>query len=227
MRCKCGVSTDDGLPLIQCDTCHTWSHLSCEGLTHAALPDTFTCTACVRQSQRGGAIRRTIAAVQREQQEEIDIEADDDVSESVERDDNVDIDGDAYQDDENEEDDDVDDDVEEGELSQSDDEAAQSRPITSSHSSFSDDHDIHAYNSRLLRWARRRFRRRMAVHVGNDTSLYDSPDYESDGEEDLGNEFDWRTEESQRSDDDVVVAAGFRMPKEVYGMLFDYQKTGT
>jgi hypothetical protein len=48
--CHCGndlLTNNDGTPMIQCDSCQTWLHISCSRLEEDAdLPDTFFCLCC-------------------------------------------------------------------------------------------------------------------------------------------------------------------------------------
>jgi hypothetical protein len=48
--CHCGndiLTNNDGTPMIQCDSCQTWLHISCSRLEDDAdLPDTFFCLCC-------------------------------------------------------------------------------------------------------------------------------------------------------------------------------------
>ena len=45
--CKCGVTYDDGGHMLQCDSCWSWSHSSCQGLSQDEAEQTdFVCSAC-------------------------------------------------------------------------------------------------------------------------------------------------------------------------------------
>ena len=45
--CKCGSTTDDNHPLVECRSCKKWSHLKCYGLTSLQVKDKrFTCSVC-------------------------------------------------------------------------------------------------------------------------------------------------------------------------------------
>jgi hypothetical protein len=50
VKCTCGVTSDDGRDMIECDTCKTWQHVKCVlGKKKAkALPpgQEFLCTFC-------------------------------------------------------------------------------------------------------------------------------------------------------------------------------------
>jgi hypothetical protein len=49
-KCQCGkdlLTKNDNTPMIQCDSCQTWLHLSCTSLEqYTDLPDTFSCQGC-------------------------------------------------------------------------------------------------------------------------------------------------------------------------------------
>jgi hypothetical protein len=57
-RCICNAS-DDGQPMIQCESCNKWLHMRCVGLDSRSLPPVYVCVFCTGQTPiaRGGRIR--------------------------------------------------------------------------------------------------------------------------------------------------------------------------
>ena len=53
---KCGVTSDDGRPLVECSNCLEWSHLHCYGLSSSsAKTSDFLCCICLRKSILSGS----------------------------------------------------------------------------------------------------------------------------------------------------------------------------
>ncbi|KAF2196863.1 hypothetical protein GQ43DRAFT_382308 [Delitschia confertaspora ATCC 74209] len=44
-RCVCN-STDDGVPMIQCESCNKWLHMRCIGVNPQSLPSVYVCIFC-------------------------------------------------------------------------------------------------------------------------------------------------------------------------------------
>lgn len=57
-RCVCH-STDEGQPMVQCESCEKWLHLGCLGLKQNTLPAVYVCVFCTGQTPlaRGGRVR--------------------------------------------------------------------------------------------------------------------------------------------------------------------------
>ncbi|KAF1994559.1 hypothetical protein P154DRAFT_585534 [Amniculicola lignicola CBS 123094] len=62
-RCLCNGS-DDGRPMVQCESCNKWLHMGCVGLNHQNLPPVYVCIFCTGQTPiaRGGRVRGPIPA---------------------------------------------------------------------------------------------------------------------------------------------------------------------
>ncbi|KAL1598364.1 hypothetical protein SLS59_007049 [Nothophoma quercina] len=57
-RCVCH-GTDEGQPMVQCESCNKWLHMGCLGLKPSTLPPVYICVFCTGQTPlaRGGRIR--------------------------------------------------------------------------------------------------------------------------------------------------------------------------
>ncbi|KAF2660059.1 hypothetical protein K491DRAFT_589941 [Lophiostoma macrostomum CBS 122681] len=57
-RCICN-SSDDGRPMVQCESCNKWLHMDCVGLSSHNLPPVYVCIICTGQTPiaRGGRVR--------------------------------------------------------------------------------------------------------------------------------------------------------------------------
>ncbi|KAF2622510.1 hypothetical protein BU25DRAFT_352061 [Macroventuria anomochaeta] len=57
-RCVCH-GTDEGQPMVQCESCEKWLHMGCLGLKPSTLPAVYVCVFCTGQTPlaRGGRIR--------------------------------------------------------------------------------------------------------------------------------------------------------------------------
>ncbi|KAF2740793.1 hypothetical protein EJ04DRAFT_165548 [Polyplosphaeria fusca] len=57
-RCVCSTS-DDGRPMVQCESCNKWLHMACVGLNTNNLPPVYVCVFCTGHTPvaRGGRIR--------------------------------------------------------------------------------------------------------------------------------------------------------------------------
>lgn len=57
-RCVCH-GTDEGKPMIQCESCEKWLHMGCLGLRPSTLPTVYVCVFCTGQTPlaRGGRVR--------------------------------------------------------------------------------------------------------------------------------------------------------------------------
>jgi hypothetical protein len=57
-RCVC-YGTDEGQPMVQCESCEKWLHMGCLGLKPSTLPTVYVCVFCTGQTPlaRGGRIR--------------------------------------------------------------------------------------------------------------------------------------------------------------------------
>lgn len=57
-RCVCN-GTDDGQPMVQCESCTKWLHMGCVGLGPNNLPPVYVCIFCTGQTPiaRGGRVR--------------------------------------------------------------------------------------------------------------------------------------------------------------------------
>lgn len=57
-RCVCNGS-DDGRPMILCESCRNWLHMSCVGLHENNVPPVYVCVFCTGQTPvaRGGRVR--------------------------------------------------------------------------------------------------------------------------------------------------------------------------
>ena len=62
-RCVCN-SSDDGRPMVQCESCHNWLHMTCVGLNSQNLPPVYVCVFCTGTTPvaRGGRIRGPMPA---------------------------------------------------------------------------------------------------------------------------------------------------------------------
>ncbi|PVH96888.1 hypothetical protein DM02DRAFT_101925 [Periconia macrospinosa] len=58
VRCVCNGG-DDGLTMIQCESCNKWLHMGCVGLNQRSVPPVYVCVYCTGQTPiaRGGRIR--------------------------------------------------------------------------------------------------------------------------------------------------------------------------
>lgn len=57
-RCVCHA-TDEGQPMVQCESCNKWLHMGCLGLKPSTLPPVYVCIFCTGQTPlaRGGRVR--------------------------------------------------------------------------------------------------------------------------------------------------------------------------
>lgn len=57
-RCVCH-GTDEGQPMVQCESCNKWLHMGCLGLKPSTLPPVYVCVFCTGQTPlvRGGRVR--------------------------------------------------------------------------------------------------------------------------------------------------------------------------
>lgn len=57
-RCVCN-SSDDGRPMVQCESCNKWLHMGCVGLNNQNLPPVYVCVFCTGSTPlaRGGRVR--------------------------------------------------------------------------------------------------------------------------------------------------------------------------
>lgn len=57
-RCVCNGG-DDGRPMVQCESCTKWLHMTCVGLNANNLPPVYVCIFCTGQTPiaRGGRVR--------------------------------------------------------------------------------------------------------------------------------------------------------------------------
>jgi hypothetical protein len=60
-RCVCN-GTDDGQPMVQCESCSKWLHMGCVGLRSNNMPPVYVCIFCTGQNpvMRGGRARGSI-----------------------------------------------------------------------------------------------------------------------------------------------------------------------
>ena len=60
VNCKCGNITDDGSQMVQCETCGSWSHLHCAGLTaHSAKRPPLNATPATPLCRRSPGVHPT------------------------------------------------------------------------------------------------------------------------------------------------------------------------
>lgn len=50
--CPCGVQTDDGHPMIECEVCNVWAHIHCIG--HGEDVEHYVCASCRKTTARNG-----------------------------------------------------------------------------------------------------------------------------------------------------------------------------
>ncbi|CAI6336313.1 unnamed protein product [Periconia digitata] len=63
VRCVCNGG-DDGVTMIQCESCTKWLHMGCVGLTQNKVPPVYVCVYCTGQTPvaRGGRVRGPVPA---------------------------------------------------------------------------------------------------------------------------------------------------------------------
>ncbi|KAF2715629.1 hypothetical protein K504DRAFT_446464 [Pleomassaria siparia CBS 279.74] len=62
-RCICSAS-DDGRPMVQCESCQKWLHMACVGINSQSLPPVYVCIFCTGNTPiaRGGRVRGPMPA---------------------------------------------------------------------------------------------------------------------------------------------------------------------